>query len=235
MSNWAKAFIGLITVSGTAVLAHALVHWQPPQFSEWLALLVISVVASRLRVKLPGLTGTMSVNLPFILVAIGTLSASESMIVGCVSSLTQSLPASRKRFNKVQAIFNVSNMALAIAATRAIYGSMSPASANSSCLSLVVATAGFFIVNSMPVAIIISLTEHSHPARTWAEMFQLSFPYYVASAGIAGAALSMSGHIAWWHPVVILILVLGILHSYRRYFSRSVLAVESKAAVSQLR
>lgn len=222
MSNRAKVFIALITAGGMAVLVQALVHWQTLQLAGSMVLLIVSVLASRLRVKLPGLTGTMSVNLPFILVAIAILSASESMVVGCASTLTQSLPAAGKRLNKVQAVFNVCNMALAIATTRLIYGSAAVSGyVSSPSLRLIVATAGFFVANSVPVAIIISLTEKSHLAHTWADMFQLSYPYYLASGGIAGAVLSMSNDLGWWQPATMLLIVMGILHSYRRYFSRS--------------
>lgn len=233
MSNRAKIFIALITVGGTAVLAQALAHWQSLQLAGSTVLLVVSVLASRLRVKLPGLTGTMSVNLPFILVAIAVLSASESMVVGCASTLTQSLPAAGRKLNKVQAIFNVCNMALAIAATRMMYASPTLSGyVSSPSLRLILTTAGFFLANSVPVAIIISLTENSHPAHTWAEMFQLSYPYYVASGGIAGAVISMSRDLGWWQPATMLLIVLGILHSYRRYFSRSAASAAARV-VSQ--
>lgn len=231
MSNRAKVFIGLITLSGTAVLLHAVAQSRVKQVTGLLPLLIVSVVSSRLRVKLPGLTGTMSVNLPFILVAIAALSASESMVVGCLSTLTQSLPDKRKRLNKIQAAFNVSSMALAIAATRLIYGSavLGP-SVSLPPFRLVVATGAFFVANSIPVAVVISLTENSHPLRVWAEMFQLSFPYYVASGGIAATVVGMSDRIGWWQPTVMLLIVVAILHSYRRYFSASVTSVQSKAA-----
>jgi len=39
--------------------------------------------------------------------------------------------------------------------------------------------------NTVPVAIVIGLTEAVNTLRTWLEMLQLSFPYLVASAGIA--------------------------------------------------
>jgi hypothetical protein len=153
------------------------------------------------------------------------------MVVGCASTLTQSLPPTGKRFNKIQAIFNVCNMALAIAAARFIYGSATLFGyVSSPSLRLILATAGFFLANSMPVAIIISLTENAHPAHTWAEMFQLSYPYYVASAGIAGAAISMGRDLGWWQPATMLLIVFGILHSYRRYFSRSAASAGARVA-----
>jgi hypothetical protein len=55
--------------------------------------------------------------------------------------------------------------------------------------------------------------------RTWIEMLQLSFPYLVASAGVAGLSLTMGQGIGWQAPLVVLPVMVGIFQSYRRYFA----------------
>jgi hypothetical protein len=52
--------------------------------------------------------------------------------------------------------------------------------------------------------------------RTWLGMFQVSFPYFLASAGVAGLVLTLSNHIGWQVPVGLMPLMLGVFHSYRR-------------------
>ena len=81
------------------------------------------------------------------------------------------------------------------------------------------ATAGYLLMNTVPVAIILRLTEGQSVLRAWAGMLQLSFPYYVAGAGIAGVVMTVSAQIGWVTPLAVLPLMLGIFHSYRRYFS----------------
>lgn len=216
----AKAFIAALVVSGMTALVCAFVLAWPQASVSGIVLLVVSCIASRLRVKLPGITGTMSVNLPFILLSVATLSISESMVVGCLSTLTQSLPSPQKRFNAIQTTFNVFNMALAVTATRLIFSCGALAAyVTSHPLRLVAAAAGFFLVNTIPVAIIISLTEECNVVYTWAGMLQLSFPYYVISAATAGIVLTVANHVGWLEPIAVLLLMVGVLHSYRRYFS----------------
>jgi hypothetical protein len=70
LSPTSKAFITLIVAPGAAVLVDALLHWNTEKLTAFLLLLALSVIASRLRVKLPAVTGVMSMNLPFILVAV---------------------------------------------------------------------------------------------------------------------------------------------------------------------
>jgi hypothetical protein len=61
-------------------------------------------------------------------------------------------------------------------------------------------------------------------------MVQLSYPYYLASAGIAGVALTVSAHSGWQAPLVVLPLMAGIFYSYRRYFSVFMTQAELKRA-----
>src|SRR5437763_8929263 len=223
LSPISKAFIALVALAGVAVVANALLHWQPVELPGFAALLIISLAASRLRVKLPGFTGAMSVNLPFILLAVATMTAAASLIVGCFSALVQCLPRNGKNFNVVRTLFNVSNMALAVGVTQMIYGSAALETlVGSRSMLLAIATVGYMLVNTMPVAIVLRLTEGQNALRTWAGMLQLSFPYYVAGAGIAGVVMTVGAQVGWVAPLAVLPLMLGIFHSYRRYFSDEV-------------
>ena len=48
------------------------------RYSQFLVIFALALIASRLKVKLPGLNGNMSVNLPFILIAAVQLSLFEN-------------------------------------------------------------------------------------------------------------------------------------------------------------
>lgn len=225
----ARVFVALIVISGLLVLGDAVLNAKQVPTAKFLAFLLVACVAARLRVKLPGVTGTMSVNLPFILVAIAEMNTAEALAIGFISTFFQCL-AKDKKFNGMQVAFNCSAIALAVAATRMIYAAPSVASAVSSPgLRLALAAAGYAIANTVPVAIVIGLTEGVRILRTWLEMLQLSFPYLVASAGIAGLTLTLSHEVGWQVPLAVLPIMAGIFQSYRRYF-----AATSEAATMRL-
>ena len=187
--------------------------------AKFLAFLLVACVAARLRIKLPGVTGTMSVNLPFILVAAAQMNTAEALVIGFISTFFQCL-GKGKKFNLAQTAFNCSTITLAVAATRLIYAAPSVASAVSSpSLRLAIAAAGYALVNTVPVAIVIGLTEAASTLRTWLGMLQLSFPYLVASAGIAGLTLTVTQQIGSQIPLAILPIMAGIFLSYKRYFA----------------
>lgn len=219
-SNSARVFLCLIVFAGLLLFGNAMVHAGSDNRLRLVFFFFVACAAARLRVKLPGVTGTMSVNLPFILLAAAQMNIAEVMIVSCASTFVQCLPRAGKKFNWVQAVFNVANIALAVEAARALYASVAlGAVIGSRPLLLAVAAAGYFLVNTIPVSIIIALTENKNVLQSWAAMLQLSFPYYVASAGVAGVALTVSARFGWEIPLLVLPLMALMFVSYRRYFS----------------
>jgi hypothetical protein len=215
----ARIFVALIVISGLLILGDAVLNAKSMPTAKFLAFLLVACVAARLRIKLPGVTGTMSVNLPFILVAAAEMNSVEALAVGFISTFVQCLP-NGKKLNLMQTAFNCSTITLAVAAARLIYAAPSVASVVSSpSLRVAVAAAAYALVNTVPVATVIGLTEGASILRTWWEMLQLSFPYLVASAGIAGATLTLTQGIGWQVPLAVLPIMVGIFQSYRRYFA----------------
>jgi len=216
----ARIFVALIIVSGFLLMGNAVLNVHSVAMARFIALLVLATVAARPKVKLPGLTGTMSVNLPFFLLAAALLGTAEAMVVGFVSTLVQCLPRRRQKLNLVQLAFNCFAIAMTVAVARLIYVSpMIESRIASQALRLAFAAAVYFLVNTVTMALVISLTEKISLVRTWVDMFQLSYVYLVASAGVAGVALTLGSDIGWQVLVALLLVMLGVSYSYRRYFA----------------
>lgn len=216
----ARLFVGLIVALGVGVFAIAFRAADAIQVGLVVSFLLMACLSARMKVKLPGITGNMSVNLPFILVAVTQMGLLEALLVGCISNLIQCLPGTKKKFNAVQIAFNFCTMALAVYATRLIFQSSELAAfVSSTPLRLAIATAGFFLVNTVAVASVIFLTEKKSMAATWQEMLRLSYPYFLASAGVAGGVLTLVVRVGWQVPAVILVLMLGVFYSYQRFFT----------------
>ena len=95
-------------------------------------------------------------------------------------------------------------------------------------LRLAVAAVGFFLVNTVPVAVVIALTEGSDARpgtggalRAWLGIAQLTFPYFLSSAGVAAAVLTTAARVGWWVPALVLPIMLAFYWSYRKIFSLS--------------
>jgi len=219
MSTNAKLFIGAMVTAGVAALAGGLMQWEWKDPVRLLSFLIIAAIASRLKVKLPGATGNMSVNLPFILIALAELSFSETVLIAAVSAFIQGLPAKGWRLKPVQVLFNVSTLVVAVAAAELVFR-RSAAIPSLAAKSLLIALAGaaFLVADTLPVAVVIALTENHNPLTMWREMLTLTFSYFALSAGVAAVAATATHYAGWQTPLVVLPVMAGVYISYKRYF-----------------
>jgi hypothetical protein len=225
----AKILIAVAVASGLAVFAKAMLGMgQVHDYPKFLAYLLVSVAATRLRVSLPRMTSSMSVNLPFILIALIELSLPEALMIAAVSTFVQSFwPESKKR-NLVQVAFNVSVLVVAAQST---WLALRLASHNMA-LAIVSGTLTVLLANTLPVAAIIGITEAGHVARVWAHIVQLTFPYYGLAAGIAGLVKLADHAIGWQVPLLILPAMLLVYRSYKfcfRQMSESAPVLQARA------
>src|SRR6478735_1762150 len=110
MSTRTKLFVGITVSLGMAVLGSALWHWQSADLTRLACYLAVAILASSLKVQLPGIDGTMSVNFLFILLGVMELSLPETLVIGCTATLVQSVWQARKRIDPVKVVFNVAGM-----------------------------------------------------------------------------------------------------------------------------
>ena len=219
MSFAARGFISAVVVCGTSVLTYTVLHGTSQDPLKFFCYLVIALVASRLKVNLPGITGTMSVNFLFLLLGVLELSFSETMALGCAAVVVQCFD--RERPVPIQVAFNVCSTALAIAATFVTYrySLIHRAVGNPSTL-LFLAACVYFVSNTVPVAAVISLTERKSLRKIWSDCYFWSFPYYLVGAGIAGLMGWLNEYTDWQTSLLILPVVFLIYRSYRLYLGK---------------
>ena len=214
-----QTFIGLMALAAMASTLYASLASHTLHTSYALALLALATATSRMKVKLPGINGNMSVNLPFLLMAVVNLSALEAVLIACVSTVVQCWPKADGKFKPEQMLFNVSMMAFATSMANLIWsaGWLGKAAWASEPLMLASATAAFFLGQTAPVAGIIKVAEGAALRRVWLSIVQISFPYYVASAGMTSMVNLVSHHLGWQAAFVVFPVMYGIHHSYRLY------------------
>ncbi len=218
MTLSARLYIGVIVALGSSPLVVGAMHPHTHQPMKFLCYLLVAVTASRLKVNLPGITGTMSVNFLFILLGILELSFAETLALGCAAILTQCFYRDRPRM--VQVIFNTCATSFAIALSYCVYHVPLFQAQKNPAILLVVTSATYFAANTLPVATIISLTEHKSLRRIWADCYFWSFPYYLVGAGVAGLVSWLNKIVEWQTSLLILPAVYLIYRSYRLYLAK---------------
>ncbi|HEY6304759.1 MAG TPA: hypothetical protein VIX14_17000, partial [Terriglobales bacterium] len=196
MSAAPRLFIAVVVLCGMTVLTYSVLHGRSQNPLKFFCYLVIALAASRLKVNLPGITGTMSVNFLFLLLGVLELSLSEAMALGCAAVVVQCFD--RDRPIPIQVAFNVCSTALAIAVTFVAYRvSFLHRLVKNPATLLFLAASVYFVANTLPVAAVISLTERRSLRKIWSECYFWSFPYYLVGAGVAGMMSWLHGFTDW--------------------------------------
>lgn len=219
----AKIYIAWVAAVGLTILAMGLFQWTSANPARYLLLLVLALVAATLKVRLPGITSSMSVNFLFILLGVADLSFSETLAMGCAAALLQSVWKAAKRPRPVQLLFNVACLAISIGVA---YGgshfALSATRTNSLILSLALAASLFLVTNTGLVAVVLSLAEHQPLRQAWRLCYGWAFPYYLVGTAIAGL-ISASSHAVGWKVSLLLLPTMYLTYIYYRlYLERQV-------------
>ena len=210
----------MTAAAGVSVFAYALSHWQSTGWERFSCYLLIGVLSSGLKIQLPGIDGTMSVNFLFILLGILELSLPETLIVGCTATLVQCLWQARQKVLPAKVIFNVFMMANAVALSYFTYRRVAGILGENTPLLLVVTALLFFLANTIPVSVIISMTEGKSPRKVWADCHFWSFPYYIVGAAIVFMVGFANRHVGWQTSLLVLPPIYWVYRSYQLYLGK---------------
>jgi diguanylate cyclase (GGDEF)-like protein/putative nucleotidyltransferase with HDIG domain len=217
----AKAFIAISATIGAALLAVACVHWHSNDLLKFGCYLLIAVLASTMKVRLPGMESTMSVHFLFVLLGILELSLAETLVIGCTAALVQSVWKTKQRPEAVKVLFNVlSNTSTSICLTYFAYHLSVPLLKGSMPLLLLVAACIYFISNTVPLAVVIALVEGRSLRRMWSETYFWSLPYYLVGASLAGFVSFSTRYVGWQNALLLVPIMYGMYRSYQLYLGR---------------
>jgi putative nucleotidyltransferase with HDIG domain len=217
----AKIFICLTAACGMAVLGFAFLNWHSNDVLKFICYLLIALLSSTMKVRLPGMESTMSVHFLFVLLGVLELSLAETLAIGCAAALLQSLWKTKQRPQPLKITFNVLSMtAPAIFLTYYAYHLMAEVLHNSAPLLLLVAALTYFVANTVPLAVVLGIAEGKSYRRIWSETYFWSLPYYLVGAAIVGLISYVNHFIGWENALLIVPVMYWIYRSYLIYLGR---------------
>jgi len=217
----AKVMIGIVAVASLCALSFGVVRWQTQAWPQLLLLMAAAALSSRLKVKLPGMTSSMSGNLPVILLAVTQLGLFASLLVAVTAAIAQSYTSGRNKTKPIQFVFNACTLLNASGLAYLAYHSQTGTHAAAHTMSLVLAAATYFVANTAPVASIIGLTEGGNPFALWHKVFLWSFPNYVIGAGLTAIASAFSTISGLATLAALMAVLFAVYQSYKMYVGRA--------------
>ena len=216
-----RLFVTLVCALGAVCIGVGMYPWHSSDLVQFGCYLVLTAVASGMKVILPGFEATVSVNFIFFLLAVCNLSLSEALALGATAALVQCYWKATQRLRFVHFGFNLSQVTLAIFAsywtyklllTRALHGH--------ALIALLMASIAYFLFNTWPVATVVALSERKSPVAKWTETYAWTFPYYLIGAAIAGVVQLLNRVAGWELSVLVMPAMYAIYYSYRLYIGK---------------
>jgi len=223
LSVGAKLYLALITASGMLLLTFAGLYWHSDDRARFVGYLVVAILASACKIRLPGMTGTMSISFVVLLAAIVQLTIPETVIIAAVEAVVQCLWRPKRRPQSMQVFFNVA--ALGLSSALACFGCrllQSTVFADSLAVNLLVATAVCYLANTIAVSTALCLVERKPVSAIFAPCYFWSFPYYLVGASAAGLMVATSRAASWQPSLLALPLMALVFISYRLHVTRAV-------------
>ena len=217
----ANAYIGLMIAVGAAIVGHSLWDWHTQDWTRYLFYFSIALIASGMKVTLPAVMGTMSMNFLFVLIGIADLSLAETLVMGCLGMLVQCVFHARYRPKPVQVLFSVASMACSIGAAYEVYHApLLAARSFEAPMMLLLAAASFFVTNTFSIALVIALTEGKNAWAIWKGSYFWSFPNYLVGAAVGWMISAASRSFGWQTSLLLLPILYVIYRSHSLYVNR---------------
>jgi hypothetical protein len=232
MPNLAKAYIAMIAALATVILAVVASRWNPENLAHFVQFFALAMVASAMKIRLPGFKTTISVNFVFILIGIALFSFGETVLISLGGALVQSLWKTQTRPKLVQVLFNAACLTVCTAA--AFWASHSvPAmlGLNSLAAMMVLGACAYVVMNTGLVSLVISLSEGRPLRELWSSCYEWTFPYFLVGAAVAGLASAASHGAKLGVALLVVPAMYFVYLHYKMHIVRAVL--DNISSVSQ--
>jgi hypothetical protein len=218
----AKVYICAVITGGLVLSVWAFAHWSAQAVSRFIGYLVGALLSSTCKVRLPRMTGTISLNFVLILAAISQLRLPEVIVISAVAAVVQCLWKPQRRPAPVQVVFSLATLILSstfsyvlsrLALTGMLGDALSP--------QLALSTGVLYLCNTMLIAAVLCLVERKPLYSLWQNCCFWTFPYYLVGAVFAGLMVVTSRLSGWPSSFLVLPLMVLVYVSYRLHVKRA--------------
>ena len=217
MPSQAKAYIALVIAAGTLLLLLAAGSWYSANLLQFFIYLGLAAFASALKVRIPGMEGTISPNFVFLLLGIVALPFSQVVAISLIAALVQSLWACAKRPRLVQVAFNAAALILSSSvAYKSCHIVHSVSGTESSVVCLILAGSMYFPLNSVLVSMVIGLVEGQPITQVCERCYEWVFPYFMVGIAFAGLVSGVYVPSAVWKGALVLLPTMVLAYVYFR-------------------
>lgn len=195
-----------------AVSLYSIYRYPAQQWMYFFVYLIAILLSSGLKVGLPRSEGTMSVDFPFILLAILQLSPLQAAALASCSVLARSRIRVVKGFSPMQMLFNVANAITATTLAWLTYSVTFFVGGRQNAPALALAAIVYFLANTVPMALVIAWDSGTSAFANWHRKFLCYLPFYLVAAMLATAGNLID---SWLTALMLIPVVYAVYRAYR--------------------
>lgn len=195
--------------------------WIPEPEPRFIVYLVLALATSGMKVIFPGVQGAISVSFVFIMLSLVELKTPETLLLAVASAVAQTFWHAKGRVKLVHLFFNTTCIALAFICASWVYHK--PWFLNvteGEMLRLTLAGVAYFLVNIVPIAIVVALTEGQNIQTMIRSFSDWTFCYYLVGVSLAEIVHRSTERLGWVFTLSLLPPMYLIYRSVRLYFGR---------------
>lgn len=220
MPRAARIYANAIVSAGILVLAAASLQWRCTDPSRLVAYLAIAFLTATWKVRLPGMTGTVSVSFVLLLVAVLQLGFAETVLIGTLMGVVQCLWKPQRKPMLLQVLFNAACLELSSMLAYLVCRVALPTS-HTLALLVALATVILYLTNTVLVAGVLTLVGGGSLRSIWQRCYFWAFPYYLVGSAAAAVMLTTADSIGWMRSMAIVPIMGMVYVSYRTHLSFS--------------
>jgi hypothetical protein len=210
MPSRAKNYIYATILSGILLLALADMQWKSTDALRFVSYLLLGLVASTLKVRIPRIRSTISGGFVFVLIGIAHFSFAETMAMAFSTGFVQSVWKAKRRQIRRQLLFNLATLANSAAAAywlpRVILNAIH---VDSVAILLLLAATVYFWINNLSILTAVSLVEDKPLRNIWRQCSLWSYWYFLIQAALSVAISLCIRFEGWVFALCVIILLLG--------------------------
>ncbi len=213
-----KLVISLLIASAVSVAASAS-HVPSHSWIRFAVYLIAVLASSGLKVALPRGDGSMSLNFPFILLAVVQLSPMQAVLLAALSVAVQCRIRVKKLFTMVQIAFNLANAVNATGAALLAYIVLRRSHV-AAAPALSIAAVAYFLCSTISVALVLAWSKGERVLPLWKAEFPWYLPFYIVGSVLASLADFISTRFGWATSLLLVPMVYTVYRSYTAQMTR---------------
>jgi diguanylate cyclase (GGDEF)-like protein/putative nucleotidyltransferase with HDIG domain len=214
-------YVGLTALMGAELAVIAIANWTWQDPLRFVFYFLFAVATSKLKVRLPGVIGTLSVNFVFVLLAIVDLPLPQAILVSLGGSMAQVFLNAAKRVELAQMLFNPSCLAFCVMlGYRVFHSEVLRGMGAGQPMLLFLATLTYYLTNTLMIAAVIAFSEEKRLFRVWHANFFWTGPQFLFGATLTQVVLVINERLGWQYSFLLLPGLYLVYSSYNLYLGR---------------